>query len=259
MTMVNNEAVVENSAAANGRFDIVIRYSGDPTYQTALTQATARWSQIITGDIPALNSSQYGLIDDLLIDASIVAIDGAGGILGQPGRTVRSSSRLPAHGEMEFDSADVATTFANGTWTNVSCMTSSRSRSRTWSRRRRNRIHLAVRRQPGWRRPQQVRSGLSEDSARAVDRNDTRVDQQVVDQSALAGVQVRNVAGDDLRPSRRRLGESRLVGRIAAKADDDVETPVRRSGVLDDACIVDHRHDGAARLEPHRLRDERRL
>ncbi len=97
MTMVNNAAVVENSAAANGRFDIVIRYSGDPTYQTAFTQAAARWSQIITGDIPDLNSSQYGLIDDLLIDASIVAIDGAGGILGQAGPDLLRSS-LPVAG-----------------------------------------------------------------------------------------------------------------------------------------------------------------
>ena len=60
-------------------------------------------------------------IDDLLIDASIVSIDGAGGILGQAGPDLLrpSRSRLPAHGEMEFDSADVASMFANGTWTNV--------------------------------------------------------------------------------------------------------------------------------------------
>ena len=121
VTTVNNAGVVENSAAANGRFDIVIRYTGDPTYQAAFTQAAARWSQIITGDIPDFNSSQYGLIDDLLIDASIVAIDGSGGILGQAGPDLLrpSPSRLPAHGEMEFNSADVATMFASGTWTNV--------------------------------------------------------------------------------------------------------------------------------------------
>jgi Ca2+-binding RTX toxin-like protein len=108
------------SAAANGRFDIVIRYTGDSKYQTALTQAAERWSQIITGDIPDVNSGQYGFIDDLLIDASIAPIDGAGGILGQAGPDLlRTGSKLPAHGEMEFDSADVANMFANGTWTNV--------------------------------------------------------------------------------------------------------------------------------------------
>ena len=112
---------VETSAAANGRFDIVIRYTGDPTYQAAFTTAAARWSQIIIGDIPDFNSGQYGVIDDLLIDASITAIDGAGGILGQAGPDLLrpAPSRLPAHGEMEFDSADVATMYANGTWTNV--------------------------------------------------------------------------------------------------------------------------------------------
>ena len=50
-----------------------------------------------------------------------MAIDGAGGILGQAGPDLLrpSPSRLPAHGEMEFDSADVATMYASGTWTNV--------------------------------------------------------------------------------------------------------------------------------------------
>jgi hypothetical protein len=107
-------------AAANGRFDIVVNYSGDPKYQAAFTAAANRWSQIITADIPDITSSPYGFIDDLVIDASIVAIDGPGGILGQAGPDyIRSGSKLPGHGEMEFDSADVASMFANGTWTNV--------------------------------------------------------------------------------------------------------------------------------------------
>ena len=51
VTMVASGATLAlsgTSAAANGRFDIVIRYSGDPTYQAAFTQAAARWTQIIT-------------------------------------------------------------------------------------------------------------------------------------------------------------------------------------------------------------------
>ena len=93
-------ALSGTSAAANGRFDIVIRYTGDPTYQAAFTQAAARWTQIITADIPDVNASQCGFIDDLLIDASIVSIDGAGGILGQAGPDwVRNGSLLPVHGE----------------------------------------------------------------------------------------------------------------------------------------------------------------
>jgi hypothetical protein len=105
---------------ADADFDIIVNYSGDPKYQAAFTQAVIRWTQIIVADIPDYNSAQYGLIDDLLIDASIVSIDGAGGILGQAGPDLlRPGSRLPAHGEMEFDSADVAGMFANGTLTNV--------------------------------------------------------------------------------------------------------------------------------------------
>ena len=115
-----SNASVGNIASANGVFDIVVRYTGDPKYQGAFTSAAARWSQIIVGDILDYNSPTYGLIDDLLIDASIVSIDGPGGILGRAGPDeLRPGSRLPSHGEMEFDSADVAGMFANGTWTNV--------------------------------------------------------------------------------------------------------------------------------------------
>jgi Ca2+-binding RTX toxin-like protein len=106
--------------AANGRYDIVVNYTGDSTYRAAFTQAAARWSQIITADIPDLNSSPWGFIDDLLIEARIVHIDGPGGILGQAGPDwIRNGSLLPAHGVMEFDEDDVASMFANGTWTNV--------------------------------------------------------------------------------------------------------------------------------------------
>jgi hypothetical protein len=111
---------MNSMVSANGRFDIVVNYSGDPKYQAAFTAAVTRWTQIITADIPDINTSQWGLIDDLLIDASIVSIDGAGGILGQAGPDwVRSGSLLPAHGVMEFDSADVAGMFNGGTWTDV--------------------------------------------------------------------------------------------------------------------------------------------
>jgi len=122
-TITNSGATFTNSfagASANGQFDIVVHYSGDPKYQGAFTSAATRWAQIIVADIPDFNSTSYGFIDDLLIDASIVSIDGPGGTLGQAGPDeFRPGSRLPSHGEMQFDSADVAGMFANGTWTNV--------------------------------------------------------------------------------------------------------------------------------------------
>ena len=104
------------SASLGSTFDIVVRYGGDPAYQGAFDAAAARWEQIITADIADVTSSTYGFIDDLLIDASVVAIDGAGQILGQAGPDeFRSGSSLPDHGIMRFDSADVAQMAANGT------------------------------------------------------------------------------------------------------------------------------------------------
>ena len=68
-----------------GPFDIEIRYSGNALYQSAFDAAAARWELIITADIPDVVSPTYGAIDDLVIDASVVAIDGIGGVLGQAG------------------------------------------------------------------------------------------------------------------------------------------------------------------------------
>ncbi len=108
------------SASLGTTFDIVISYGGDPAYQAAFDAAAARWEQIITADIPDVASSPWGFIDDLLIDASVVAIDGAGQILAQAGPDdFRSGSSLPDHGIMRFDSADVAQMAANGTLTAV--------------------------------------------------------------------------------------------------------------------------------------------
>jgi hypothetical protein len=105
---------------ADTTFDIVISYAGDPLYQPLFDDAAERWEQIIIADLPDVNSSNFGFVDDLLIDASVVFIDGPGGVLGQAGPDwIRSSSGLPFHGEMEFDSADVSQMFGNGTLYNV--------------------------------------------------------------------------------------------------------------------------------------------
>ncbi|WP_435018073.1 pre-peptidase C-terminal domain-containing protein [Tundrisphaera sp. TA3] len=103
-----------------GAFDIVIRASGlTATQQLAFDNAAARWESIIVGDLP--NATYNGIaVDDLLIDASSVAIDGPGGVLGQAGPdSIRSASRLPIHGTMQFDTADLASMESNGTLTEV--------------------------------------------------------------------------------------------------------------------------------------------
>jgi hypothetical protein len=98
-----------------GAFDIVIRADG-PTVsqQQVFQQAAARWEQIVTGDLP--NATYRGVaVDDLLIDAQALAIDGRGGVLAEAGPDVlRRSSRLPVHGTMQFDTADLASLEASG-------------------------------------------------------------------------------------------------------------------------------------------------
>ena len=77
------------------------------SHRQVFQQAAARWSQIITADIP--DGTFGGLfVDDLVVDASAPNIDGSGGILGQAGPThFRSGSFLPARGIMQFDQADL--------------------------------------------------------------------------------------------------------------------------------------------------------
>jgi uncharacterized repeat protein (TIGR02059 family) len=102
-------------ASTNGRFDIDVSFTGDSTFRTVFERAADRWETIITGDLPdqTLNGR---FIDDLLIDASVVSIDGQGGVLGSAGWTdLRLTSTgtsylggLPVKGQMQFDSADMA-------------------------------------------------------------------------------------------------------------------------------------------------------
>ncbi|HZN35065.1 MAG TPA: pre-peptidase C-terminal domain-containing protein, partial [Pirellulaceae bacterium] len=101
-----------------GGFDIQFSFSGlTASQQSIFEQAAQRWESIIVGDLP--NASYNFLpVDDLLIGASSVFIDGSGGVLGQAGYDrLRSATAggLPYHGIMQFDSADLASMQANGT------------------------------------------------------------------------------------------------------------------------------------------------
>jgi len=100
-----------------GEFHIDVDFVGaglTPSQKEVFKQAADRWAEIIVGDIPDVMTS-LGLIDDVIIEASGVPIDGPGGILGQAGPTeVRTGSYLPACGIMEFDSADLAALEAGG-------------------------------------------------------------------------------------------------------------------------------------------------
>jgi hypothetical protein len=99
-----------------GSFSIRLDTTGLTSSQHAIfTRAADRWEEVVTGDLP---NATYGgqAVDDLLISASSEYIDGVNGILGQAGPDrFRSGSRLPYHGIMEFDSADMSSMERNGT------------------------------------------------------------------------------------------------------------------------------------------------
>ncbi len=103
-------------------FTIEVRFTDtslSDEYQTIFQSAADRWSQIILGDIPDIMTS-IGLVDDIVIDARGVFIDGQGGILGSAGPTqLRPGSFLPARGSMQFDLADLDNLVSNGSLEDV--------------------------------------------------------------------------------------------------------------------------------------------
>jgi len=89
---------------------------------TAVESAVARWSELITGDIPetslvrsagtcggATTPALNEIVDDLVIYLEFESIDGPGGTLGSAGPCIVRSIGLPVLGGMRFDTADLAT------------------------------------------------------------------------------------------------------------------------------------------------------
>ncbi|WP_223778229.1 leishmanolysin-related zinc metalloendopeptidase [Streptomyces sp. 135] len=107
-------------------FTIEVRFLGGLTrnQQDAFATAADRWTRVIIGD---LDTALVGddIIDDLLIEAEGVTIDGRHGILGMAGPTdfrdgsARFGAFLPAKGVMRFDSADLAAMEAENTLVDV--------------------------------------------------------------------------------------------------------------------------------------------
>lgn len=97
-------------------FSIQLRFLGGltATQRAVFEVAAARWSEIIIGDLP--NAVVNGeTIDDVLIEARGLSLDGPNGLLGRAGPTrLRSGSRLPITGVMEFDIGDLARLEAEG-------------------------------------------------------------------------------------------------------------------------------------------------
>jgi hypothetical protein len=126
-----NAAGCQAGAATGYGITLCINSSMTASQRAAFESAVTRWQGLITGDLPnaALNSAANACaantpaisttVDDLLIIATVEAIDGPGGILGSAGPCLVRNSWLPALGTMRFDAADVATMQANGSYTSV--------------------------------------------------------------------------------------------------------------------------------------------
>jgi leishmanolysin len=114
------------AAKAAAPFTITVVFLGglNTAQKNAFKAAANRWSRVIVGDLPDVVINGQ-VIDDVLIEASGVQIDGPGNILGQAGPThLRPASAgaaafIPAKGRMQFDTADLASMQANGTLNDV--------------------------------------------------------------------------------------------------------------------------------------------
>ncbi|MDH3732988.1 MAG: hypothetical protein OEU54_05615 [Gemmatimonadota bacterium] len=110
-------------------FDIEIRFNrpgGTPGQRTAFRVAEARWQAVLQGGQASVHvvrsagfcGSTVALdeqVDDLLILADLVPIDGAGGVLGSAGPCLIRENGIPVLGRMRFDTADLDSVEADGT------------------------------------------------------------------------------------------------------------------------------------------------
>lgn len=107
-------------------FKIEVRFSGglNRVHKAAFRRAAARWSRVIKGHLPAVVVEGES-IDDLLISAEGLELDGPQKVLGQSGPTVlrgRDAGKqayLPVKGEMTFDLADLEAMEREGTLEDV--------------------------------------------------------------------------------------------------------------------------------------------
>ena len=109
-------------AGTDSPFTIEVRFLGglSDAQRAAFTAAADRWARVVVGDLPDVLVDGE-VVDDLLILAQGVPLDGPGAVLGQAGPThLRPASAggaafLPVKGVMSFDTADLAQLEADGT------------------------------------------------------------------------------------------------------------------------------------------------
>jgi len=117
---------IPHAVAAPAGYTIEVVFLGGLTdnQKAAFKLAARRWTQAIVGDLPDVTVDGQR-INNLRITAQGSDIDGPGQILGQAGptflrpRNAGAAAFLPATGEMQFDSADLANMEADGTLNDV--------------------------------------------------------------------------------------------------------------------------------------------
>ncbi len=112
---------VAGSGAGHFRIDLVFATEMTGAQEEAFRDAAELWMSILVEtelpDVPVMNGTvdcfgeyeqSVETIDDLMIVAAAVEIDGPGKVLGQAGPCrIRGQSKLPWFGTMEFDVADL--------------------------------------------------------------------------------------------------------------------------------------------------------
>ena len=100
-----------------GTFQIEINYDGSgitASQQAIFDRAIQRWEQVILSE-PETSVVDGVASNTLVITATASRIDGVGGVLGNASPTIfRPTTKLPARGEMTFDSSDLASLESTG-------------------------------------------------------------------------------------------------------------------------------------------------
>lgn len=109
------------AVADTNEFNIQITFKGTWTtdLRNAFIVAAEAISDFILGDLPSVGARRNA-VDDIVITASLVNIDGPGNVLGQAGPDAfRAGSYLPYRGSMEFDTADATVYQAVGLFDDI--------------------------------------------------------------------------------------------------------------------------------------------
>jgi hypothetical protein len=113
-------------AGTSTPFTIAVRFLDglDVVHRAAFAAAADRWARVVVGELPGvLVDGEY--VDDVLVVAQGVDVDGPGRTIGQAGPThlrppsAGRAAYLPAKGVMSFDTADLARLAADGTLVDV--------------------------------------------------------------------------------------------------------------------------------------------